>query len=256
MRNNTQVLRAMQFSQSLSALGGFLLPALYFPTSFGAAPVDFLKANRKGKSVVWLMAPCLYLISAPSIGWLVKVNEAVSLPESWSLLEAKLRAAENAAIELTKAFISSENGSSLVVTLIVTALIPAIAEEFLFRGALLQLMFYCFKNRHISIWIGAVLFSAFHGQFYGFVPRMVLGVCLGYLVIGSGSIWPAVFFHLLNNTMATFNGYFRWDEIGPEILRSNYIAPWYMNTASALLMVLLWYMLTRIWEKRVYPNGE
>jgi membrane protease YdiL (CAAX protease family) len=256
MRTNIQVLRTMQLSQSLSAFGGFLLPALYFPRSFGMPAVSFLKANYVGNIFSWFWVPVLYLIATPFIGWTVELNEEFQLPESWSILEAKLRAAENAALELTKAFISNENGSSIAITILVTAIIPAIAEEFLFRGALLQLMFYCFKNRHISIWIGAILFSAFHGQFYGFLPRMLLGVCLGYLVMAFGSIWPAVLFHLLNNALVTLNVFYKWDEIGPDIFHSNFVFPWYINAISFMLLAAALYQLTCIWKKRVYPNGE
>jgi membrane protease YdiL (CAAX protease family) len=42
-------------------------------------------------------------------------------------------------------------------------------------------------------------------QFYGFIPRMLLGAVFGYLVIYSGSIWAAVLAHFVNNSLAVLS---------------------------------------------------
>jgi len=78
-------------------------------------------------------------------------------------------------------------------------LFTAIAEEFMFRGAMQTIFEKWLKNKHAAIWVTAILFSAFHMEFFGFLPRMMLGVLFGYFVVYSGSIWPAVLGHFINN---------------------------------------------------------
>lgn len=82
------------------------------------------------------------------------------------------------------------------------ALCPAITEEFFFRGALQRLIGKWNPNPHFVIWNAAILFSAFHLQFYGFIPRMLLGAYLGYLLLWTRSIWIPVFAHFINNATA------------------------------------------------------
>jgi hypothetical protein len=93
------------------------------------------------------------------------------------------------------------------VNLIIVALLAAVGEELLFRGAMQNIIIEWTKNKHTAVWITAILFSAMHAQFYGFLPRMLLGVVLGYLYIWSGSLWLSMLFHFLNNGLAVLFSY-------------------------------------------------
>ena len=78
----------------------------------------------------------------------------------------------------------------------------ALREEFLFRGVLLKLFKDWFKNAYIAIVISAFLFSAMHLQFFGFIPRMVLGLLLGYMFYFSKNLWIPITAHFFNNAFA------------------------------------------------------
>ena len=68
-----------------------------------------------------------------------------------------------------------------------------------FRGVLQQLLG---GRRHVAIWLTAVIFSAIHMQFYGFVPRMLMGALFGYVFVWTGSLWVPIVMHFVNNGMA------------------------------------------------------
>ena len=85
------------------------------------------------------------------------------------------------------------------------AVAAGITEEFLFRGALQRIIGKWTYNHHIIIWSAAIIFSTFHMQFFGFLPRMLLGAYFGYLLYWTRNIWIPVFAHFVNNAIAVIS---------------------------------------------------
>jgi membrane protease YdiL (CAAX protease family) len=121
------------------------------------------------------------------------------LPAPLKSLEDALRAMEAQAQKATEAMLQMKTISDMLFAVLVVGLLTAIAEEFLFRGCLQTIMIRWTGNPHAAIWITAILFSAFHMEFFTFLPRVALGVFFGYFVMWSGSIWTSVWAHFLNN---------------------------------------------------------
>jgi membrane protease YdiL (CAAX protease family) len=126
------------------------------------------------------------------------------LPSAFSAMETWMKNSEAKAAEMTDVFTKGTTVGVLLLNLFVVAFMAAFSEELFFRGMLQKVLIECFKNKHIGIWIGAIFFSAFHMQFYGFLPRMLMGAYLGYLFVWSGSIWPGMIAHFINNGAAVF----------------------------------------------------
>ena len=122
--------------------------------------------------------------------------------------EAKIKAMEESAAKMTEAFLNVKTIGGLFANLLIVAVLPAIGEEFLFRGVLLKLFKEWTKNKHAAVLISAFLFSAVHFQFYGFLPRFLLGVLFGYLFVWSKNIWIPVTVHFINNGLAVVLYYF------------------------------------------------
>ena len=75
-----------------------------------------------------------------------------------------------------------------------------LGEEMFFRGALQRICCDGMRRRHLAVWTAAFVFSTLHFQFFGFVPRLVLGAFFGYAYLWSGSLWVPVIGHALNNS--------------------------------------------------------
>ena len=73
------------------------------------------------------------------------------------------------------------------------------SQELLFRSVIQKSLIKLFKNAHVAIIVTAIIFSAFHFDFFGFFPRMILGIMLGYMFYLSGSIFPSMLMHFVNN---------------------------------------------------------
>ena len=138
------------------------------------------------------------ILNAPVIEW----NKSISFPsfmssfESWALLKEKQLES------LTLYLVSFENNFEYLIGIIAIAIIPGFCEEYFFRGVLQKNLNLLLKNAHIAILLSSLLFSAFHLQFYGFFPRLFLGVFFGYLFYWSGSLMYPVIAHALNNFLS------------------------------------------------------
>ena len=91
---------------------------------------------------------------------------------------------------------------NLIINLIMIAALAAIGEELLFRSILQPSLIRVCKNAHIGIFITSAIFSFIHFEFYGFIPRLVLGMLLGYMFFYSRSIWVPMIMHFVNNGTA------------------------------------------------------
>ena len=135
----------------------------------------------------------------------------MKLPALLSGLEDWMRTMEEAAKVLTEKFMKVEAIPGLLFNVFMIAVLPTIGEELLFRGVIQRIFTNMTKNYHWGIWIAAFIFSAFHMQFYGFLPRLLLGAMFGYLLVWTGTIWVPILAHFVNNTMGVV-GYYLIDK--------------------------------------------
>ena len=185
------VIDALKFIQLLTMVGLFVVPTLTY-----AYICDFdLKLQCSfDRQTLFLAIAIMFLIN-PFIAFLYEWNMSLNLPD-WLLVY------DEKAEQLTKYFLRMDSLGDLSFNLLVLAIIPAIGEELLFRGYLQQTFAKWFGKPHVAIIVTALLFSAIHMQFQGFLPRLALGVVLGYLFYWSGSLWLPIIAHFINNAMA------------------------------------------------------
>lgn len=192
----------MRITQFISAVGTFLLPACFFAWLCSNQPKRYLSIGKLPTlEVLALTFLSMFLIN-PAISLTGLLNQQMELPSFMEGIEHWMRTREDEAERLTLLLLSEKGIGALLANLLVVALTAGITEEFLFRGAFQRLLEKWTSNPHWVIWIAACLFSAFHMQFYGFLPRMLLGAYFGYLLYWSRNIWIPVFAHFTNNAFA------------------------------------------------------
>lgn len=245
--SNKVTIHFLKYFQVVNQLGFFIIPAILYAYLVNRNPANYLKLNTKINIVYLFTASILIIVSIPAINWLVEINEGMKLPEYLGGLENWMRSSENKTNELTEAFLNVRTPAGLVVNLIIIALLAAVGEELLFRGVILQLFVEWFKNKHLAIIISAILFSALHLQFYGFLPRMVLGMLFGYIFIWSGSLWLPIVLHFIFNGITVvaaylYNiGYIQTDVESFGVSDSSLVV-----LSSFILIVLLLYVMFRM----------
>lgn len=245
--NNSENLVFIKYFQAVQSIGLFILPPFIIALLMSKPNEDYLSVKRSPKLLSVLLVFITVLISVPFINVVIGLNEAMSLPDFLSGLEQWMRQSEDEAKKITEAFLSVTTLEGLLSNLFVIAVLPALGEELLFRGVLQKLLSEITNNVHWGVIISALLFSALHLQFYGFLPRFILGLYLGYLLVWSKSLWLSVLAHFFNNAMAILFYFFFYKEateINPDTIGTeNYV----VAGMSFLLVVFLLYY-TRLGE--------
>ena len=198
----TQYPDMMRLLQLISAIGTFLFPALALAWLCSSNPKEYLSIGKMPKGHILLLTfLCVFLLT-PSISLTGLLNKQMELPSFMEPIESWMRSQEETAEQLTLKLLAGGGIITLFFNLIVIAVAAGITEEFLFRGALQRIIGNWTHNHHIIIWSAAIIFSAFHMQFFGFLPRMLLGAYFGYLLYWTRNIWIPVFAHFVNNAFA------------------------------------------------------
>jgi uncharacterized protein len=204
---NPENLNLMKYLQIISHLGMFIIPSLVLAWFFGRRIKAYLFLDRIPNTTILILSSLIIFAAVPFINFILELNMQMHLPDQLSGLENWMRRAEQNAEEMTKAFLRVDSAGGLLFNLFMVAVIPAIGEELMFRGVLMRIFQRWTHSQHLAIWITAILFSAIHIQFFGFFPRMILGVLFGYLVMYTGSLWPAIIAHFVNNAAAVIAWY-------------------------------------------------
>ena len=189
--------------QVFSAVGTFLAPALLFSFSSTRGWFRYPMADRLPKnSRLFLYILLLSVFLIPLVGYVAYLNEQLHLPEALASIEEWMQTQEEANNHVLETILGASDIPTFLLNLLICAALPAICEEFLFRGTL-QTLFQRWTGRpHIAIWLSGFIFSAIHLQFSGFFARWLLGAYLGYLFWWSGSIWLPVVAHFLHNALS------------------------------------------------------
>lgn len=186
----------------------FIIPAmLMWKLCFKVSPVRAMEADGIPSWRMIGIAILIYFVGMPALNQIVYWNQEMQLPEFLSSFEEWSRKLEELAEEQTKGLLSTTELFPTMMNILVIGVLTGIGEEFFFRGALQRGLEWCRINPHTAIWTSAFIFSAVHFQFYGFVPRMLLGAFFGYLYWWSGNIWVNAFAHALNNSLVIISNW-------------------------------------------------
>jgi len=197
------VVNGMKVIQIINTLGGLLLPAVIY--MWLCAPESKIYLGLRKSTFIYVsivLSAFLIVFAQPLIGWANELNSYLALPKSLSSIENWMKNAETQGALITEAFLSTTSASGLLLNIFMIAILPAFAEEILFRGALATLFKDWTKNVHLAVFLSAFIFAAIHMQFYGFLPRFLLGTVLGYLFFWSGSLWLPIVAHFTNNFLS------------------------------------------------------
>lgn len=202
----------------------------------------------------------VYVLALPAMNQIISWNESISFPESLGGIEDSLRASEEAARTISETMLTGMSFGSMLAVIAVVGLLTGLSEEMFFRGGLQNSL--TMPGRHaMGIWIAAIIFSAVHFQFFGFVPRVLMGAFFGYLLVWTGSLWTAAFAHALNNSVVVVSYYIMSSDSSFKNLDSLGVSdagelPFAAIVSAAATAIFLWRFRRYFFTKPHIPNNS
>lgn len=192
----TRMLRVASILQSVIQI---FLPAIATAVMVSRRPADLLALVVKPRFRFVVLAMLCMVAAIPMLNVIIDLNREVSFPGWARSAELFFRSLEDNANNSIYIMQGSGTVMDLVLNVLIIGVMAGVGEELLFRGAIQRLLATTNLGPHVAIWLTATLFSAIHLQFFGFVPRLLLGAFFGYLLYWSDSLWVPVAAHALNN---------------------------------------------------------
>lgn len=216
-------LKWIQAAWSVVVFGGTGL--LYALGTFQRRPIGELGLRPASKPIFYALGILLLVIAFPAEGWLGMLNKQIHLPQSLVDSQKETDREVAAMLKLNYPF-------DIFFNLFIVALLPAIFEEICFRGALQRIMIHLTKSPWAGIILTGFLFSAFHMQFQGLLPRWMLGILLGLAYWYSGSLWTPILAHFIfNGIQVIVAGYY------PKAMTEDPSVPFLAGLGSLVLVI-------------------
>lgn len=203
--NNLAFLRISTVFQDIFM---WIVPAIVTAVIITRQPARMLAVDSLPTLRQTILGILLLIVSAPMMSWIIRLNADFHLPASLSSIEETLRAMEDNAEQLVTTLLNANTPANLIINILIIGVLAGFSEELFFRGGLQRILVSSRMSPHVAIWVTAFIFSAMHLQFFGFVPRLLLGAGFGYLLWWSGSVWLPVILHTLNNASFVVMYYF------------------------------------------------
>ena len=254
---NPESVNLLKYFQVVQSIGLFIVPPMILGLLFLGSVKAYLFLNRSTTFSSFLLVILLVISASPFINFLGELNSQMHFPEWLSGIERWMQDSEDKADKLTEVFLNVNSLGGLLFNLFMIAVLPAIGEELLFRGVIQRIFTNMTKSHHWGIWISAILFSALHMQFFGFIPRMLLGVLFGYLLVWSGTMWLPMIAHFVNNGVAVNLWYFiHKNMISPEMenIGTTSDSYYWVILSLILIAVLMWLIKRENKENRLTLN--
>lgn len=201
--NDIMSLNSLRFMQISSQIFTFVLPPILYAMLVKERPFKSLGFSKS--TILWLIlgVAMMYTI-LPLNSIFTEWNANIKFPESLASFEKLMQDLQERATEVMEKFVNIDTIGGLIINLFMIAGLAALGEELLFRSVIQTSLIKICKNAHIGIFIASAIFSLFHMEFYGLLPRLVLGLLMGYMYYYSRSIWIPMAMHFANNGTIVF----------------------------------------------------
>ncbi|MVM39246.1 CPBP family intramembrane metalloprotease [Spirosoma sp. HMF3257] len=236
--------------QAISHLFTYLIPALFYWYRFEHNRwTDFQTKPLKAVAGLWVGLLSVIVI-LPFNELIINWNQHLELPRLLGNLGGWMHRKQQESTSLTNQLVAFNSVNQFLIAILVIGFIASIGEEVFFRAIIQRKLIEWTANVHAGIWVAALLFSAFHFQFYGFFPRVVLGVLFGYLYVWSGNIWVAILAHFINNSLIVITTYIQRQPAYLQLEVKVDTGTWFWVISSAIGVLILLFYFHQLNHKR------
>lgn len=222
-------------------------------TFFGAAllssfflshkPFYFLGLRTGTRPMTLFNIVVCFALGLPFLNEIVWLNSQMHFPDAFAGIENWMRSLEDTAGKQVDVLLGVKSVGGLLVNILIVGVLTGFCEEIFFRGTLQRCLYASGAGKHVAIWAAAFIFSLLHFQFFGFVPRLLLGAFFGYLFVWTGSIYACAFAHALFNSITVVTVWLMNRGVKADIVEDFGVQesgfPWIACISLALLLVYI-----------------
>jgi membrane protease YdiL (CAAX protease family) len=252
---NPAYTNALRMMQLVSTFFIFFIPALITAYLLSKKPYRLLGFNfyfsrRQVGMVILIMVAAL-----PLVGALGELNKMIPLSKE---MQAYFEGLEEQYAEQVKVLSQIGSPTEYLLSLLVMAIAPAIFEETFFRGGMQNLLQRITNNPWIAIGVTSIVFSAIHFSFYGFIPRLALGIVLGMIFYYTGSLWLSIFGHFFNNALVVTQiyVYLRQGKSVDDAMKETYPLYWGLVGLAALAFLFIYFKRVAAEDRKTKVPAE
>lgn len=224
----------------------FIISPLIFLMIFNRNSVISYLSLRHFHPSLLLLFPLALFSLYPLMGFLSFYVEQIELPDFLDNMD-------KSSMESLGELLNMTSVQDLLINIVIIGIIPGIGEELLFRGVIQKELSKKLTNPHVAIFITAFLFSAFHFQVAGFIPKLMIGLVLGYAYFLSGSLILPMIIHSLNNIFLTTSLFAAGGKIQTQDIQSENV-PIAAVLFSLILFATLMYLILSITKPNLQQN--
>lgn len=241
---DSQQINALRFSQFFTSFGGFIMSSLVIAKVFQQDAVSYLRLDKRPATYMILPGFLLFAGMMPVVQQLLAWNELL-IPDGSGPLRDLLNSLEKQNNRIYELLLRENSGYMYIINLLVMALVPAIGEEFFFRGILFRIFERWTGRQHAAVWLTSVLFALIHFQIFKVIPMAVLAGVFAYLLSFTQSLWPGIVLHFLNNALVV-TGYALINQ-GKQYywLKDDYIFPLWVSAVGLVISAACFYYLSK-----------
>nr|WP_294904696.1 CPBP family intramembrane glutamic endopeptidase [uncultured Lacibacter sp.] len=249
---NPANVNALKVMQVVSTIVIFFIPAFVTARIASKKPFERLGFASGIKLNRVLAAALIMFCALPFVGFLAELNKAIPITAS---LKKMFDALESQYAEQVKLMATFKTPADYILALFIIALMPAIVEEVFFRGGMQSILMRWIKTPWLVIFLTGFIFSAIHFSWYGFIPRVALGMVLGYIFYYTGNLWYSIIAHFFNNALMVSILYYQYTKEKKIDMEVGDSAPWWAGLISAAILVGLFILLKKLSETKVHPDS-
>lgn len=226
---------------TIQSVLAFCVPAYIVSRFCSDHSAEWLSLKRSIPLRGFVGVIAVYVLSLPAMECLITWNADFHLPAAFSNLEATLREWEESSLSVTNIILGADTPLEIISGILIIGILTGFSEELFFRAGLQGILDRSGMGRAYAVIIAATIFSAMHFQFFGFFPRLLMGLYFGYLLVWSRSVWLPVFAHALNNSMVVITAGLTGDENFEIVNRYGELGSFLLPAISVALTV--WFFM-------------
>lgn len=206
--NDESLLSFRRIDIIISVILIFILPATVFRRLMEFDGQDFLAIRRKINWPKAAMIIIVFIFSFIVCNTLYYYNTLLDPEYINAQSGAAIKQMEKEQLENVYSFLMTDNIKIVFLNLFAFGILTAIGEELIFRSVFLRLIIKMTGKVHVAIFLSAALFSLAHFSYFMFLPRLFMGMVLGYIYVSTANIWYCVLFHFVNNAISVLLPFF------------------------------------------------